>query len=195
MKKLILSIALCCAATNFFAQNADPAQLVNDGKAALEAKNYQEAYTKFSTYLTQTNNQDSVIAYNCGVCADKIKKPAEALKYFDIAVQKKYNLANAYIGKAVEQIRRVSADHRGQRELVILFLLLQLQVFDILLVFPFDIVIIHGQGDHLVKLLLQLGVFRLQLLDGLSTGPHGSRRACGLAGDLLDRRGDKAHQG
>ena len=97
MKKLILSIALCCAATNFFAQNADP---VNDGKAALEAKNYQEAYTKFSTYLTQTNNQDSVIAYNCGVCADKIKKPAEALKYFDIAVQKKYNLANAYIGKA-----------------------------------------------------------------------------------------------
>ena len=98
-------------------------------------------------------------------------------------------------GKAVEQIRRVSADHRGQRELVILFLLLQLQVFDILLVFPFDIVIIHGQGDHLVKLLLQLGVFRLQLLDGLSTGPHCSRRARGLAGDLLDRRGDKAHQG
>ena len=100
MKKLILSLALCCAATNFFAQNADPAQLVNEGKAALEAKNYQEAFTKFSTYLTQTNNQDSVIAFNCGVCADKIKKPADALKYFDIAVQKKYNLANAYIGKA-----------------------------------------------------------------------------------------------
>ena len=34
MKKLILSLALCCAATNFFAQNADPAQLVNEGKAA-----------------------------------------------------------------------------------------------------------------------------------------------------------------
>lgn len=100
MKKLILSLALCCAATNFFAQNADPAQLVNEGKAALEAKNYQVAFTKFSNYLTQTNNQDSVIAYNCGVCADKIKKPAEALKYFDIAVQKKYNLANSYVGKA-----------------------------------------------------------------------------------------------
>ena len=89
MKKLILSLALCCAATTFFAQEAtDPAKLINEGKAALEAKNYQEAYTKFSTYLTQTNNQDSVIAYNCGVCADKIKKPAEAVKYFDIAVQK-----------------------------------------------------------------------------------------------------------
>ena len=100
MKKLISSLALCCAATNFFAQNTDPAQLVNEGKAALESKNYQLAFTKFSTYLTQTNNQDSVIAFNCGVCADKIKKPADALKYFDIAVQKKYNLANAYIGKA-----------------------------------------------------------------------------------------------
>ena len=52
MKKLILSLALCCAATNFFAQNADPAQLVNEGKAALESKNYQVAFTKFSTYLT-----------------------------------------------------------------------------------------------------------------------------------------------
>ena len=39
-------------------------------------------------------------ARDSGVCADKIKKPADALKYFDIAVQKKYNLANAYIGKA-----------------------------------------------------------------------------------------------
>lgn len=87
-EKLILSLALCCAATNFFAQNTDPAQLVNEGKAALESKNYQLAFTKFSTYLTQTNNQDSVIAFNCGVCADKIKKPADALKYFDIAVQK-----------------------------------------------------------------------------------------------------------
>ncbi|WP_297327961.1 hypothetical protein [uncultured Bacteroides sp.] len=100
MKKLILSLALVCASTNFFAQNADPVQLLNEGKTALEAKNYQQAFTKFKTYLTQTNNQDSVIAYNCGVCADKIKQPADALKYFDIAVQKKYNLDNAYIGKA-----------------------------------------------------------------------------------------------
>lgn len=38
MKKLILSLALCCAATNFFAQNADPAQLVNEGKLHLNLK-------------------------------------------------------------------------------------------------------------------------------------------------------------
>ena len=76
------------------------AKLRNDGIAALEAKDYQSAYNNFSSYLNQTNNQDSVIAFNCGLCADKIKKPADALKYFDIAVQKKYNLVNAYIGKA-----------------------------------------------------------------------------------------------
>lgn len=100
MKKLILSLALCCAATNFFAQEADLAKLRDDGIAALEAKNYQKAYTNFSNYLNQTNNQDSVIAFNCGICADKIKKSEDAVKYFDIAVQKKYNLVNAYIGKA-----------------------------------------------------------------------------------------------
>lgn len=43
MKKLILSFALCCTAMNFYAQNADPSKLINDGKAALEAKNYQVA--------------------------------------------------------------------------------------------------------------------------------------------------------
>ena len=70
-------------------------------KLHLNLKTYQVAFTKFSTYLTQTNNQDSVIAFNCGVCADKIKKPAEALKYFDIAVQKKcITWQIAYIGKA-----------------------------------------------------------------------------------------------
>ncbi len=100
MKKLLLSFALCCAALSISAQDADPAQLINEGKAALEAKNYQEAFTKFSTYLSQTNEQDSVIAYSCGLCADKINKPAEAVKYFDIAIQKKFNLANSYIGKA-----------------------------------------------------------------------------------------------
>lgn len=100
MKKLILSLALCCAATNFFAQEADLAKLRDDGIAALEAKDYQKAYTNFSNYLNQTNNQDSVIAFNCGICADKIKKSEDAVKYFDIAVQKKYNLVNAYIGKA-----------------------------------------------------------------------------------------------
>ena len=100
MKQLILSLALCFAAVAGFAQEAsDPNQLLNEGKTALEARNYQEAFDKLSAYLTQTNDEDSVIAFNCGVCADKIKKPAEAAKYFDIAIKKNYNLVNSYIGK------------------------------------------------------------------------------------------------
>ena len=40
------------------------------------------------------------MAYNCGVCADQIKKYADAVKYFDVAIQKNYNVANAYARKA-----------------------------------------------------------------------------------------------
>ena len=102
MKKFFLTLAICLTTTGVFAQeqSAELAQMRNDGIAAYEAKDYQTAFDKFSAYLSQTNNQDSVVAYNCGICADKIKKPAEAEKYFDIAIQKNFNLANAYIGKA-----------------------------------------------------------------------------------------------
>jgi pilus assembly protein Flp/PilA len=81
-------------------ETPDAGKLRNEGIEAYEAKNYQAAFDKFSAYLSQTNYQDSVVAYNCGLCADKIQQPAEALKYFDIAIQKKYNLDNAYLGKA-----------------------------------------------------------------------------------------------
>ena len=40
----------------------------------MNAKNYAVAFEKYSEYLKLTNNQDSVTAYNCGVCADNIKK-------------------------------------------------------------------------------------------------------------------------
>ncbi len=102
MRKFILTLAICLATAGASAQeqSAELAQMRNDGIAAYEAKDYQTAFDKFSAYLSQTNNEDSVVAYNCGLCADKIKKPAEAEKYFNIAIQKKFNLANAYIGKA-----------------------------------------------------------------------------------------------
>lgn len=100
MKKILLLLALCCTTTGIFAQTADPNQLKSEGNTALNAKDYTTAFNKYSEYLKQTNNQDSVTAYNCGVCADNIKKYNEAAYYFDIAIQKGYNLGNAYIGKA-----------------------------------------------------------------------------------------------
>ena len=52
-------------------------------------------------YLKQTNNQDSATAYYCGIAADEVKKYAEAVTFFDIAIQKKFNIGNAYARKAL----------------------------------------------------------------------------------------------
>lgn len=99
MKKLIFLFAFCITVSNIFAQ-ADPSLIKNEGSEAFNAKNYPIAYAKFSEYLKLTNNQDSVIAYYCGMAADELKKYAEAVTLFDIAIQKSYNVGNAYARKA-----------------------------------------------------------------------------------------------
>ena len=100
MKKLIFLFAFCLTVTNIFAQT-DPNQLKKEGSDAFNAKNYPVAYAKFSEYLKQTNNQDSAIAYYFGMAADEVKKYAEAVTFFDIAIQKKFNTGNAYARKAL----------------------------------------------------------------------------------------------
>lgn len=100
MKKLIFLFAFCIAVTNTFAQT-DPNQLKKEGTDAFNAKNYPVAYEKFSEYLKQTNNQDSATAYYCGIAADEVKKYPEAVTFFDIAIQKKFNTGNAYARKAL----------------------------------------------------------------------------------------------
>ena len=57
--------------------------------------------TLSSANLKQTNNQDSATAYYCGIAADEVKKYAEAVTFFDIAIQKKFNTGNAYARKAL----------------------------------------------------------------------------------------------
>ena len=100
MKKLIFLFAFSIAVTNIFAQT-DPNQIKKEGNDAFNAKNYPVAYAKFSEYLKQTNNQDSATAYYCGIAADEVKKYAEAVSFFDIAIQKKFNTGNAYARKAL----------------------------------------------------------------------------------------------
>ena len=95
MKKLIFLFAFCITVTNLFAQT-DPNQIKKEGNDAFNAKNYPVAYAKFSEYLKQTNNQDSATAYYCGMAADEIKKYAEAVTYFDIAIQKKFNIGSTF---------------------------------------------------------------------------------------------------
>lgn len=65
-----------------------PRAIEKEGNDAFNAKNYPVAYAKFSEYLKQTNNQDSATAYYCGIAADEVKKYAEAVTFFDIAIQK-----------------------------------------------------------------------------------------------------------
>ncbi|MDR0940223.1 MAG: hypothetical protein LBN29_12930 [Mediterranea sp.] len=99
MKKLAFLLACCAVTSTLFAQ--DPAQLKKEGSEAFNAKNYTVAFDKFSSYLQQTNNQDSVVAYYCGVAAYSLKKYPEAVTCFDVAIQKKFQLANAYARKAL----------------------------------------------------------------------------------------------
>ncbi|MDR0891750.1 MAG: hypothetical protein LBN24_03970 [Mediterranea sp.] len=99
MKKLAILVACCAATATMFAQ--DPAQLKKEGNDAFNAKNYTVAFDKFSNYLKQTNNQDSATAYYCGTAAFEVKKYAEAVPYFDVAIQKKFNTGNAYARKAL----------------------------------------------------------------------------------------------
>ena len=100
MKKLIFLFAFSIAVTNIFAQT-DPNQIKKEGNDPLNAKKQPVAYAKFSEYLKQTNNQDSATAYYCGIAADEVKKYAEAVTFFDIAIQKKFNTGNAYARKAL----------------------------------------------------------------------------------------------
>lgn len=99
MKKLVLMAAFVMSFGSLFAQT-DANKLREEGNDALQAKNYEVAFTKYDAFLKETQNADSVTAFNCGICADKVKKYADAVKYFDIAIAKNYNVANAYVGKA-----------------------------------------------------------------------------------------------
>lgn len=100
MKKFIFLFTFCMAVANLFAQT-EPSQLKKEGNDAFNAKNYPVAYSKFSEYLKQTNNRDSATAYYCGIAADEVKKYAEAVTLFDVAIQKKFNTGNAYARKAL----------------------------------------------------------------------------------------------
>lgn len=99
MKKTILLVALCLCVGNIFAQEAD--KLRDEGDAALKAKDYATAVTKYGEYLKQNNFQDTVRIFNCGFAANQAKNYAEAAKYFDMAVKMKYNVDDSYVGEAM----------------------------------------------------------------------------------------------
>ena len=99
MRKIIVLVALCLAVGNVFAQDAD--KLRDEGDAALNAKDYATALTKYGEYLKLNEYKDTVRIYNAGFAANQAKNYAEAAKYFDMSIKYNYNVDDAYVGEAM----------------------------------------------------------------------------------------------
>ncbi len=99
MKKIVLLVALCLSIGNLFAQDAD--KLRDEGDAALKAKDYVGALTKYGEYLKLNEYKDTVRIFNAGFAANQAQKYAEAAKFFDMAIKYNYNVDDAYVGEAM----------------------------------------------------------------------------------------------
>ena len=83
--------------------NEEAAKLKNAGNAAYKAKNYAEAFSNWESYLKLIEYKDDATVFNTAVMADKLKKYAEAEKYFDMSIKNNYKPATSYLGKANAQ--------------------------------------------------------------------------------------------
>ena len=101
MKKIILLLAFCLSVGNLFAQDANADKLREEGDAAMTAKNYPEVVAKYSEYQKLTNYEDESRIFNCAFAAYNAKKYDDAIKFYDMAIQKGYKADDAYVGKAM----------------------------------------------------------------------------------------------
>ncbi|WP_233552134.1 hypothetical protein [Parabacteroides sp. AF48-14] len=101
MKKIILLLAFCLSVGNLFAQDANADKLREEGDAAMTAKNYPEVVTKYSEFLKLTNYEDESRIFNCAFAAFNAKQFDNAIKFYDMAIQKGYKVDDAYVGKAM----------------------------------------------------------------------------------------------
>lgn len=99
MRKTVLLLLMGFMALGLFAQDPGAAEK-NAGNEAWKAKNYALAFTNFEKYLQAVNFADKAYVYNTAVAASKSKNYAAAEKYFEMAIQNKYKIANSYLGKA-----------------------------------------------------------------------------------------------
>ena len=88
MKKIILLLAFCLSVGNLFAQDANADKL-------------REVVAKYSEYLKLTNYEDESRIFNCAFAAYNAKKYDDAIKFYDMAIQKGYKADDAYVGKAM----------------------------------------------------------------------------------------------
>ena len=60
-----------------------------------------EVVAKYSEYLKLTNYEDESRIFNCAFAAYNAKKYDDAIKFYDMAIQKGYKADDAYVGKAM----------------------------------------------------------------------------------------------
>lgn len=85
----------------FIRTRCDADKLREEGDAAMTAKNYPEVVAKYSEYLKLTNYEDESRIFNCAFAAYNAKKYDDAIKFYDMAIQKGYKADDAYVGKAM----------------------------------------------------------------------------------------------
>ena len=56
---------------------------------------------KYSEYLKLNDYQDDARLYNCGFAANQAKNYTEAAKYFNMCIEKNYNVDDCYVGIAM----------------------------------------------------------------------------------------------
>ena len=101
MKKVALIWFVCFSVGTLFAQES--VKLQNAGNDALKAKDYATALGNYEKAMAVWGNapKDSVMFYNCGICAIQVKDFDKAIKYFDLAAGSNYKAEDATFYKVM----------------------------------------------------------------------------------------------
>jgi len=95
MKRIAVLLFLCVGFVTLFAQES--VKLQNAGNDALKAKDYATALGNYEKAMAVwgTAPKDSVMFYNCGICAIQVKDYEKAIKYFGLAETHNFKPADA----------------------------------------------------------------------------------------------------
>ncbi len=101
MKRITLILFLGLGFVTLFAQES--VKLQNAGNDALKAKDYAGALSNYEKAMAVWGNapKDSVMFYNCAICAFQVKDFDKAIKFFDLAAASKYKTEDALFNKII----------------------------------------------------------------------------------------------
>jgi len=100
MKRVALVLFMILGFVSLFAQES--IKLQNAGNDALKAKDYPGALSNYEKAMAVwgTAPVDSIMFYNCGICAIQVKDFDKAIKYFELAAKHNYKAEAALLNVA-----------------------------------------------------------------------------------------------